>query len=318
MGAERREQLLRQILPDTTSEEWVQFGLTTPTHKAMQEKLLSHIGQMWADNTWKGYASSWARALEFCHLFGLNPQQDVNVCLWIVSTGTEVQGQLQYCKNLMAVMNRLKWPTTTLSMFAAGLRHQGAATPIHQAVPILFEQVLHLLSVEEIAHYQLVLPIMLAWGSASRWDDLISLGRQRFILLTPTRVIIDWYDSTKTSKENPYTATMLTVIEGRFTEKIFEAVTAMSPTATVTEMSTSAFDRLMKKLKLPWTGHSFKKGAANAIVAAAARGLCSITLLPTVLKHQQKSDLVSVSIRYTENRVDMALALGTGAATKHL
>ena len=256
--------------------------------------------------------------LEFCQVFLLDPQHDVNSCLWIVSTGTELQGQLQYAKNLMAVMNRLKWQTTTLSMLAAGLRQQGAATPAKQATPIEYQGVLNLLELPLIRQLRLTLALMLAWGSASRWDDLISLGRHRFLLVTRERVVIDWFDTTKTSKENPFTPTTLTVIEGRFTPLIADAIMAMSATETVTEMSTSAFDKLMKKLGLPWTGHSFKKGAANAIVAAAAKGLCPITLLPTVLKHQQKSDLVSVSIRYTENRLDLALALGTGAATKHL
>jgi hypothetical protein len=61
-----------------------------------------------------------------------------------------------------------------------------------------------------------------------------------------------------------------------------------------------------------------KKGAANEIVAAAAAGKCSITLLPRVLKHKTVTDLVSTSIRYTENRVGLALALGTGEATRWL
>jgi hypothetical protein len=82
----------------------------------------------------------------------------------------------------------------------------------------------------------------------------------------------------------------------------------------------SNFDKITRKIDSPFTGHSFKKGAAAVIVAAAARGECDISLLPRLLKHKTAADLVSVSIRYvpTESRVALAQALRTQEATKRL
>lgn len=303
-------------LPTVKTPEWSRYGAITPTHLRHQQVLLEHLGHLWADNTWKGYAGVFGRMLEFCQQFELDPQQDANACLWICSLGIEIQGMHQYAKNLSAVMNRLGWKTVNIAMLAAALRRQGALTPIKQAEAISLAELHLLLRILPKEHH---LAVMIAWATASRWDDLVLLVRSMFIQLKPHQVIINWFDTTKSSASNPYLETMLVVVEGSFCQTICEEVSRFkNPQQPVTTLSTTQFDKLMTKLGQKWSGHSFKKGAANAIVKACAAGLCPISLLPTVLKHQQKDDLASVSIRYISNKVDLALALGTGQATRFL
>ena len=314
--AERKDHLLALLLPGTTSPMWSQYGAISPMHKVHQRSLLQHIAHLWADNTWRGYAGIFGRMLAFAQLFSMDPQDDLTACLFIISTGAEIQGQLAYTKQLQAVMNRLQWKTVNLSMLASGLRHEGALIPLHQAAAITLPQVHELL---EIVPLSLCLAVMLAWASASRWDDISRLVRGMFLQLLPHQIIINWFNQTKSSAENPYHPTMFVVIEGSFCPAICRAVTAITdPKQRITQLETTDFDKLMRRLHQPWSGHSFKKGAANAIIRACAQGLCPISILPTVLKHQQKADLVSTSIRYIDNKVDLALALGTQAATRHL
>lgn len=314
LQAERKAKLLALLWPAVEGEEWARYGSTSPTAQEQQNRLLETVSKMWADNTWRGYGAALGRCLEFCQLFALDPSKDHNACLWIMSTETEPQGALSYCKALQAVYGRLKWQTNCLSMLAAGLRHQGANTPIHPAEAISFEEVQRL-----VAQFpQIRLGIMIAWATASRWDEVHRLKRSAFIHLAEDEVIIFWGEHTKTSADNPFLATMYTVIKGFFTKDICREVSNMQPEQLVTDLTTTALDKLFAKRKMQWSGHSFKKGAANQMVKAAAAGLFPITLLPTVLKHQQSSDLASVTLRYVTDKVAVARALGTGQATQFL
>ena len=134
---------------------------------------------------------------------------------------------------------------------------------------------------------------------------------------------IDWADKTKSSKVNPFRASGFVVIESPWALPILYNMISQlrkkgPADAHITTCSTKQFDALMSKLKLPWSGHSMKKGAANVVVQAAARGEVSIFLLPVLLKHTTTSELQSKTIRYIDDKVALARALGTQDATRLL
>jgi hypothetical protein len=91
---------------------------------------------MWAGSTWSSYSSLWSRYLDFVALHDLTPEADTNAALFVASLQTSLQTQHQYCKTLQALFNRFGWGTKTLSLMAAGMRHQGALIPMKQATPI--------------------------------------------------------------------------------------------------------------------------------------------------------------------------------------
>jgi hypothetical protein len=164
------------------------------------------------------------------------------------------------------------------------------------------------------------LGIMVAWSTASRWDDVMHLTTDMFLECTETRSIISWVDKTKTSKADPFRASAYTVVVGHFTKEIFHMISAAPKGAPITTMSTTQLDRwcAAQQPPLPWTGHSFKRGAATRLVELAATGQFDMKYLPMLLKHKTASDFSATSIRYVGSGVAMALALGTQHATIHL
>ena len=243
----------------------------------------------------------------------------MNACLFIVSTETSFSTQHQYAKTLHALFRRFGWDARSLSMMAAGPRPQGRPIPGRQAPPFPFPELLLLLEHPRMG--DLRLPIMLAWASASRWDDIFNLDMMSFLEHSPKRTIIAWSDRTKTSKDDPFRASAYTVVAGKFAEAIHNALVqlnATSPDARITTCTTGALDKRTKAAGFPWTGHSFKRGAATALVCLAAEGRYDVMTLPLLLKHKTPEELSATTIRYVSAHVALALALGTQHSTIHL
>ncbi len=256
----------------------------------------SHIRHMWAGSTWSNYGNIWARYLEFTMTHDLTIESDTNAAIFVVSTQTSLQAQHQYSKNLHALFKRFGWETKTLSLMAAGMRHQGALIPLKQATPITFEAVMALKNLPGSPW----LGIMIAWSTASRWDDVVNLTKQMFLESTEVRSVISWVDQTKTTKDDPFRASAYTVVVGQLAKEIHQMVSQLPPQAHVTTMSTTLLDRWFAAMKppLPWTGHSFKRGAATRLVELAAAGTFDMKYLPLLLKHKTASDFSATSIRY--------------------
>ena len=303
------------------SEEWEKYGLTTPMGCLSEPMRLvkRHITQMWATTTWSGYANLMARYVDFCRLHRLELEADENACLFVVQTEVSLGSQHQYAKTLMAILRRLGYSTPTLSMMAAGMRNEGALLPLHQAVPLTMEA-LQILEEDGRVPADIMFAILLAWSTASRWDDIFQLQRGQFLQVSPSRITIDWADRTKTSKGDPFRQSMCVVVEGRFTADLARLVDNMGPdpSARVTETTTSQFDKLMKRLGYPWTGHSMKRGAGNLLIERAAAGDLSVHTISTLLKHKTCVDFAPTTIRYLSDRQNLALALRTQDATRFL
>lgn len=309
----RRNKLLAMLLPD--NENWARHGSTNPTACRQVE---SHLIHMWADSTWKGYAGVWGRYTEWCLENSLEVEFSSNACIWIVETGISLQGQHQYAKVLHALMKRFGFCVLHLSLMAAGMRHQGALIPISQAKAITQPELEALLADSRVGD-SLKLGMMLAWSTASRWDDITHLTESMCIDRSPERLIISWGDKTKTSRADPFRASAYVDIRGRYVQEI-QRLIQQTPQQQeqLVPWSTAALDTALKKWGYPWSGHSFKRGAANHLVQAAAEGRLNINLLPQLLKHKSAMDFNATTIRYVSDHVALAIALGTGHATRLL
>lgn len=284
----------------------------------LRTQVAAHIQHMWAGSTWSGYGNLWARYLTFCVLEELELDNDTTAALFVVSTETSVQGQHQYAKTMHALFRRFGWDAKILSLMAAGLRHEGALIPMKQAPPIDLPSVLELRRRENSPWFG----VMIAWSTASRWDDVVPLKKESFLESTPTRSIIDWSDQTKSSRADPFRASSYTVIAGSLAAEIHREWCQLATGQNITTMTTKKLDQWMEKQGLIWRGHSFKRGAATHLVCMAAQEKFDMKYLPILLKHKTINDFNSTTIRYVgggaAGKIALAVALGTQHATQLL
>lgn len=264
-----------------------------------------------------------------------------SACLFLQSLAGQlgkpvtIQGQHQYGKDLMAIMNYGHVDTTILSLYLKGLRAMGALVPIAQAIPMMKEHVVEFSQL--IPQPRTRWAVLVAWKAASRWEDLYDLPFSSIVESSPERVIIDWMRNTKSTRMDPYRMSRYTVIEGDLTSQIHELFLTIqaSPdrmfsdecatTPVLTKCTTSKMAELLKvystRLALPthYTCHSFKHGALNHAMHAIANGAkVDPTKVALLAKHKMVTDLVSVTVRYIQDRASAALVFGTQEVTRLL
>lgn len=246
------------------------------------------------------------------------PLTDHSATLFLESTGTTKQARHQYGKELMAILNRMQFSTSRLSLYLTGLRALGALMPIKQAKPMPKELVRKILANGRIPQ-DLKVAIMVAWKTASRWGEVQQLTGENFIYRAPDQVIIDWERKTKTTRSDPYRASKYTVIEGEMTEEIYRAVATMRPEQCLTQHTTAQLERMLKThLGGGYSAHSIKHGAMVHLVRLGAQGLVSVEQLELIAKHKKASQIAPTTVRYLQDRVATARFLGTQAVTRLL
>ena len=278
-------------------------------------RVASVYQHLWAKSTLRNRQGLWQRFMDWLTTKG-RTLNDHNATLFIESTTARVQGKHQYAKDLRAILNRMAVSTTHLSIYAAGLRGKGALIPIHQSAPLSIGQVIYLVS---ITPYPRVIAIMVAWKTASRWDEVHKLCKYHFVHVTDSEVIIDWLNLPKSSRTDPYRPGRYTVITGKWTAEIAHYVRTMRREQSLTSMTTAQMEQLLIETFGPNYGsHSFKHGAINVLAHHAAEGLISRELVSLMAKHSLALDLANTTIRYVQDKRAAARMLGTQNASKLL
>lgn len=237
---------------------------------------------------------------------------------WIESTQTRPQGRLSYNKIATAICSlRQKLQGNPLALHRRSLLGEGAATPIKQAPPLPRE----LLDHPTLRPHRLAL--LVAWKTASRWDEVQRITRESCTILPPTadnplQVLVDWSDKTKASRCNPHRASRFTLIEGPLTEELRSLLLPLHPRATLTVMTTTALDTILRPLG--FSAHSIKAGALNVAAKALSSrpGLESEMLLSRLAKHQHPLDPTTTTLGYLRDHVALARTLGTHQVTRYL
>jgi hypothetical protein len=202
-----------------------------------------------------------------------------------------------------------------LKLQRRSLLGMGALTPIKQATPILRTFLDH----PDLCPHRLA--ALIAWKTASRWDEVLRLSRSSCTILPetvtdPARILIDWDNRTKASRTNPHRASRWTIIEGPFTDEISAKLLPLEPTAPITLLSTAEIDRIL--LPHGYSAHSFKAGAMNHITRQLPPGQDSEVLLARLAKHQHPLDPTAVTLGCIRDHLALALTLGTKRATRLL
>ncbi|KAJ9442493.1 hypothetical protein DIPPA_10853 [Diplonema papillatum] len=163
------------------------------------------------------------------------------------------------------------------------------------------------------------LALLVAWKSAARWAEAASLSSEQFLLVETQEIIIDWFQTPKGRKKNPFRASRYVVLLGSLTDEIAALFRNLAPFNPLTKVTTSALDRMWGNTPTMtgFTAHSIKRGAVTHILDRMVSGLADPVppyLVDRISKHEERSGtaLSDVTIRYGGNHIAMARALETG------
>ena len=238
--------------------------------------------------------------------------------LFVLATQVSKQGQLTYAKALSGTFTHIGLGNQPLLSFAAALRAAGAAIPTSQATPIPRRT---LLQWAEHQQNDLCLCAMLAWKTASRWDEVQKLGSEQFVKVTPTEVIVDWHTLPKGRRGDPFTPSKLVVVTGALTEKIASLYGRLKPFRYLTETTTEALTEKWHHTPgmTSFSGHSIKRGAVTHLLSLLAeKKPVNPSLISVLAKHKVEVALSPTTIRYAGDPVALAKAIGTQDVTKWL
>lgn len=202
------------------------------------------------------------------------------------------------------------------SLLSLALRQscaQGGLVAVRQAPPAKREHLDHPMLVPHR------LGLLLAWKSASRWDEISRLYPEH-ILISQSDLIVDWGQSTKSSRLDPHRASRWTVIRGNDLPEITTLLKACSPQRPITSLSTTALTRLLR-LAFPGEGlsaHSIKAGAVDVVARGVQAGALPLSTLHRLAKHATTNDPPATTLRYVRDHAVLARMLGTGEATQLL
>ena len=320
----QRKQLLQQLQP-----------LLTPSPQdPYTAAIFRNILPMWASSTWNQRSALLQRFIKFRH--ALPPHLQLQPIGWqmsafVVSTSTSPSTRAAYARTLRTLAKRMgvkSTPVLDLLIAGASVAANMNPTELRQARAISRDHV-HLLigsALTEDPSGRLSISLWLAWKTASRWSDILGLQRQNFLLfdLTANEVIIEWGDL-KTNRRQRFKTYSLTVVRElqhpHILQRLRQVVARLPPNTALAPLSTQQLRRWLTKT-LPrelYTAHSIKRGAIDALVAAAIQGRLDPRMIPLIAKHKDELHQFPAStLRYVASRVNLARMLGTAQATQLL
>lgn len=288
---------------------------TVTIHTAIS-RLNRVLNNVWAKSTLKNRTATYQRFHDWLKTHG-RTMNDHNAALFLESTGVSVQGRHQYGKELMAIMNRLMMPTKRISFYLTGLRAMGALVPRHQMAPLRKEQIRQLADAQATLGAKLA--ILIAWKTASRWDEVQHLSKESIVLNTEREIILDWGRGTKTTRQDPYRASKYTVIVGDWTEEIHRGLQMKGEFNKLTATTTEEIAKIIRQMFGKGFGaHSIKHGAMTQLVYHAALGELRTDQLEIIAKHKSKAEISRATVRYLQDRTAAARMLGTQQVTMWL
>lgn len=282
----------------------------------LEAQLEATVQKIWSTNTWKMMKSLWNRFVAFGQVAEL-PLDQHSAALFVNSMSVSMQTKHTYTRNLINVFRKLNKPHGELTLLDTALRAQGALIPLHQALPIPRHDVLRIYtSIDLNARMQL----MLAWKTASRWDEIQRLTKNSILLNTRTEIVLYFWQETKGSRTQPFRPDLFVVIRGLFTVELSDYLCrALGQTRTVDTPLFHIPTEKIREILEPWgfSAHSLKRGAILHLLTHLPEGSPHLGLIPLLGKHAPHYPVFQdLTIRYgTEAQVEIARHLGTGILT---
>ena len=251
---------------------------------------------------------------------------DTTASLFVMYAAPSIQTAHQYVKTFHAMFRQMNLDASFLTMTGKGLRQDGALTPMSGAKPISPDQLRHLLT--QLASSRKIPtrgskassnPLEVAVRFCYKRGEVCEFPAERPTLRTDAMIIVDWFDPTKASHQNPFRESRFTVITGRWTKYLNQHLPKQG---FITTTTTPQMEYQLKKYP-PGAGitcHSFKKAALDTLLTYVEAGKLQAKFLVRLAKHKapQQEDLPETTQRYLGNLPDLAKFLGTQHATQFL
>jgi integrase len=271
----------------------------------------------WAESTWASRAQLWQRLSKFRALHGTTNNVDVDIARFCEAQPVRIQARHQYAKTLATVAKYLEIPTPISKWYQTGLARLGALIAEDPAVPATKQQMEF---IKQFFPPITAAVLLLCWKAAARFDDVQRLKRDNFLLVTPTRIIIQW-GQTKSNQTGVLQSHSLTVVDDtQGMPIIMHRIMRLKNQVEFSPLNGDQVRNMLKKFPATrqLTLHSFKRGAADVLISEVSAGHLDIDLVPRLLKHKHEQEVPDVTLRYVSERIKLAIALRTQEATKLL
>jgi integrase len=293
------------------------------TKEQALERLDELVGAIWADNTWNQRQHLWSRFQLYCKREELVTNATSAVIFVLACNGAEVQGQLNYAKTLASVFRHLGLDNRELVTMAKSLEGAGGTVPQHQAERVTKERLWLWAGLPGI-EVAVKIAVMLAWKTASRWDEISNLTASHFIKIATEEIIIDWDRLPKGRRNNPYKPSRFTVVVGANTEELCNLLLDNldhTGKQILCSLTTSALDNRWRRSELMagFSAHSIKRGALSELIDQASQdSTIDAVKISLLAKHEHVYTLAASTIRYGADPIAMARLMGTQHVTKLL
>ena len=280
-------------------------------------ELCDLVRVMWAKTTSAQRQGLWCRMVRWLQHNRLPLSADTAV-LFVMATRVSTQAKLTYVKGFQGTIGHMGVPCDSLRSAASVLRAAGGAVPSRQASPIAMQLLVDWGRRQSVDVH---LAVLLAWKTASRWGEVVHLSHDQFLVCERDEVVIDWHQTPKGRRRNPFTTSKWTVIRGDLVAEIAGLVRRLRPFTRLCSVDTQALVRRWSKdaSMHQYTGHSIKRGALTHLFQAMAQGVVVPEhLVARLAKHKSSQGLPEMTVRYGADPVAVARALGTGDVTVHL
>ncbi|KAJ9441252.1 hypothetical protein DIPPA_03470 [Diplonema papillatum] len=204
---------------------------------------------------------------------------------------------------------------------ASALRNSGAAVPHAQAMPVDRATLVQWAMAQTPAVRMCAL---LAWKTASRWAEVAALSSKQFLLVTPEEIVIDWEQTPKGRRRNPFKPSRFAVIVGSLTSALAEMFQASAPFDKLCSLTTTGLDAMWARSPemRRYSAHSIKRGAVTYLFGLIAKGVpIPLCIVDRLAKHEEVGGQEAISgttIRYGGDLLALARVLETAKATRHL
>lgn len=244
--------------------------------------------------------------------------ESVLLCLEWMSATAQARTLLKYGRVMAAMFPVIK--DVEYARWCISLAKESAKIPIRQVEALTWLDLSRFLA-------SLPMPlrwmVWLAWKTSSRWEEIMALDPSDVlssVINGLLRVVIDFSWKTKSSKTRPFRPDMLVNLQDKKMrhKKFLEWTMTRRPHEPFTTVTADELRTMLRKF---FPGRylgtvSLKAGAITHLHMEAALGRIPLPTVIALAKHQ--TDLRTVPdhhVRYGRNKVALAVALGSGAAT---
>ena len=124
-----------------------------------------------------------------------------------------------------------------------------------------------------------------------------------------------WGHKTKTTKAHPFRPDTMVVIEGAYTNQIYQYLRCLSPNTHISTLSSMEITRFFRRhLGRGYSSHSIKRGAIHQLMEHVAGKRITLEEVMRIANHRQLPSL----LRYSGVNEHTARALGTQSTTRLL